>query len=60
MICVCWFIFFREDRINVKLERYMDIKMFFEKLSREKEFLKTLVKVVISDEFERFVLNNRK
>lgn len=60
MICFCWFIFFREDRINVKLERYMDIKMFFEKLLWEKEFLKMLVKVVILDEFECFVLNNRK
>lgn len=38
----------------------MDIKMFFEKLLWEKEFLKMLVKVVILDEFECFVLNNRK
>lgn len=49
-----------EDRTNAKLERYMDIKMPFEKPSREKEPPKTLVKVVTSDEFERFVLNNRK
>lgn len=38
----------------------MDIKMLFEKLLWEKEFLKMLVKVVILDEFECFVLNNRK
>lgn len=34
--------------------------MPFEKPSREKEPPKTLVKVVTSNEFERFVLNNRK
>lgn len=60
MICPCWFVPSREDRTNAKLERYMDIKMPFEKPSREKEPPKTLVKVVTSDEFERFVLNNRK
>lgn len=49
-----------EDRSNAKLERYMEIKMPFEKPSREKEPPKTLVKVVTSDEFERFVLSNRK
>lgn len=60
MICPCWFVPSREDRTNAKLKRYMDIKMPFEKPSREKEPPKTLVKVVTSDEFERFVLNNRK
>lgn len=53
MIC------FREEKYIAKLERYMDIKMPFEKPSREKAPPKTVVKILTGDELQHRVIGNQ-